>query len=156
MMDREAVVARVEGDQAFVETGGEGAGCGRCHEAGGCQSGLLGQLFRAKPRQFRIGNSIGAVPGERVIVRIAEGATIGAAMLAYGLPVVSLLLGAFVGATLAETERSDAATALGALAGLISGIACGPIIRRTPMYKFAAPTLVRRASHTCVAKETCR
>lgn len=155
-MDQEAVVARVEGGQAFVETGGQGTGCGRCREAGGCQSGLLGQLFRTKPRQYRIDNSIGAVVGERVIVRIAEGAMLGAAMLAYGLPVLSLLLGALVGAAQAESGQSDAATGLGALAGLTAGILCGRVVRTIRLFKFAVPTLIRRGSHSCIAKEVCR
>ena len=80
-MDQEAIVARVEGDHAYVELGGAGAGCGRCHETGGCQSSILGQLFRAKPRQYRIANPIGAVPGDPVIVRVASGSTLRAADL---------------------------------------------------------------------------
>ena len=51
MMDQEAIVARVEGDHAYVEVGGTGGGgCGRCHETGGCQSGGLGQLFNSALR----------------------------------------------------------------------------------------------------------
>lgn len=155
-MEQEAVVARVEGDQVYVETDGAGAGCGRCHETGGCQSGLLGQLFRSQPRQYRITNSIGVAPGERVIVRIADGATLGAAVLAYGLPVITLLLGALIGTALAGADRNDAATALGATIGLAAGFFCGLLIRSTPAFKLAAPVLVRRGSHSCVAKEVCR
>jgi sigma-E factor negative regulatory protein RseC len=155
-MDQDAIVRRVERGLAFVEAGGADAGCGRCHEKGGCQNGLFGQLFRSGPRQYRIVNSIDAVPGERVIVRVQDGVAIGAAMLAYGLPVIFLLLGASAGAALAETDRSDAATALGALVGLGLGVLCGPLVRHATSSRFTAPTLVRRSSNSCVAKVVSR
>ena len=44
MMEQEAIVTRVEGEHAYIEVGGASSGCGRCHEAGGCQSNILGKL----------------------------------------------------------------------------------------------------------------
>lgn len=154
-MDQEAIVARVEGDHAYVEVGG-GGGCGRCHETGGCQSGILGQLFSSKPRQFRVANRIGAVPGEHVVVRVAEGAALRAALLTYILPVLFLLLGAVAGTALGEASNSDASAALGALAGLACGVLSGLTLRRVRIGKVAEPILVRRSTSFCLAKEACR
>lgn len=153
-MDQEAIVARVEGDHAYVEVGG--GGCGRCHETGGCQSGILGQLFSSKPRQFRVANRIGAVPGEHVVVRVAEGAALRAALLTYILPVLFLLLGAVAGTALGEASNSDASAALGALAGLACGVLSGLTLRRVRIGKVAEPILVRRSTSFCLAKEACQ
>ncbi|MBI4987420.1 MAG: SoxR reducing system RseC family protein [Rhodocyclales bacterium] len=156
MMDQEAIVARVDGDHAYVEVGGAGSGCGRCHEAGGCQSSILGQLFRRKPRQFRIANPIGAAPGDRVIVRVASGAALRAALLIYALPVLFLLLGAFAGTALGGGGDNDYAAALGALLGLTVGILSGLVVRRGPIGKVEEPILVRRCSTFCISKEACQ
>lgn len=155
MMDQEAIVARVEGDQAYVEVGGAGAGCGRCHEAGGCQSGILGQLFRSKPQQFRLANPIGAVPGERVVVRVADGATLRAALLAYAMPVLFLLAGTISGAAWAEAGAGsgDAAAALGGLVGFAIGVLTGLTLRKARIGKVAEPILVRRSTSICLSKE---
>ena len=152
-MDREAIVARVEGAQAYVEVRGAGAGCGRCHEAGGCQSSILGQLFRTRPRQYRIANPIGAAPGDHVIVRVASGATLRAAILVYMLPVLFLILGAVAGNALGANGKSDATTVLGALLGLSVGILSGVIVRRGPIGKVKDPILIRRNSTYCISKE---
>lgn len=153
-MDQDAIVARIEGDHAYVEVGGTGTGCGRCHETGGCQSGILGQLFSSKPRQFCIANRIGAVPGDRVIVRVAGGATLRAALRTYLLPVLFLLLGAIAGTALGE--NSDAAAALGALSGLAIGVLAGLTLRRARISRIAEPVLIRRSSSFCLSKEAIR
>jgi sigma-E factor negative regulatory protein RseC len=156
MMDQEAIVARVEGDHVYVEVGGTDAGCGRCHEAGGCQSSILGQLFSSKPRQFRIANLIGVVPGDHVIVRAVEGATLRAALLTYVLPVLFLLLGAVAGTVLGEAKNTDASAALGALAGLAIGVLSGLTLRKVRIGKIVEPVLIRRSSSFCLSKEARR
>lgn len=152
-MDQEAIVARVEGDQAYVEVGGAGAGCGRCHEAGGCQSSILGQLFRAKPQQYRIPNPMGAVPGDPVVLRAASGASLRAAFLVYVLPVLFLLLGAAAGSAFDLNGNIDLSTALGSLLGLALGIIFSVIARRRPVGKVDGPILLRRSSTFCISKD---
>lgn len=153
-MEQEAVIARVAGKHAFLEVGG--GGCGQCHETGGCQSGVLGRLFGGKPRQFRILNSIGAVPGDHVIVRVAEGATLLAALLAYVLPVLSLLVGAIAGNAIGDGGNGDVATALGALSGFAVGVLSGLTLRKTGIGRIEGPALVRRISACRMNKEACR
>jgi len=139
-MDQEAIVTRIDGAHACVEV--DGGGCGHCHETGGCQSGILTQLFGNTPRQFRLPNHIGAKPGERVIVRVGEGATWRAAVLTYVLPVLFLLAGAVAGTVLGG--GGDAAAALGALAGFVLAVLSGQTLRRTRFIAVAEPALVRR------------
>lgn len=152
-MDKEAIVVSIEGDHAHVEISGRGAGCGRCHEAGGCESSILGQLFSSKSRLFRIANPIGAVPGEHVIVRVADGATLRASILIYALPVFFLLLGAAGGGALGDAENNDAATVLGALAGLSVGVLSGLTLRKARIGRVASPILLRRIAACRISKE---
>jgi sigma-E factor negative regulatory protein RseC len=150
MMEQEAIVARIEGDQAYVEVAGAGSGCGRCHEAGGCQSGVLGQIFRRAPRQFRMGNSIGAAPGERVVVMVADGAMLRAALLTYLVPVVLLIIGAFAGTILGGAASADAGALLGALLGLAVAVAAGHVIHKGPAGEAMRPILLRKSSGICI------
>lgn len=150
-MDQEAIVARLDGDHAYVEVGG--AGCGRCHETGGCQSGMLGQLFRTRPRLFRLANSIGAVPGDPVVVRVAEGAALRAALLIYALPVAFLLLGAVAGTALGDAANNDAAAAIGALSGFVVGVLSGLTLRKVSISRIAQPVLLRPNSAFRISKE---
>ena len=155
-MDQDAIVVRVEGNLAYVEVGGAGAGCGRCHEAGGCQSSILGQLFRTGPRQFGIANAIGAVPGDHVIVRVASGATLRAALLVYAMPVLFLLLGTLAGTAYGGDGNPDSMAALGAIFGVSIGILSGALVRRSSMGKVKDPFLVCRNSSFCIKKEACQ
>jgi sigma-E factor negative regulatory protein RseC len=139
MIEQEAVVVRVEGGQAFVEVGRDG-GCGRCHETGGCQNGILGQLFGSRPRLYRIANGIGAMPGDRVVVGIAEGATLRAAVLTYVLPLSGLLTGAVAASTM--VADGDAPAVLGAIVGLAIGVLAG--LTLYGIGGIAQPVLLRR------------
>jgi sigma-E factor negative regulatory protein RseC len=122
-MESAAVVTRLEGPDAVVELRHAAGGCGRCHEAGGCGGGsVIGQVFRPSCRTFRLPNSIGAQPGDPVVVRMDEGEMLRVALAVYLLPVVLLVVGAF--AALAwSTQPGDADALIGGGAGLASGIA---------------------------------
>ncbi|MBM3390928.1 MAG: SoxR reducing system RseC family protein [Betaproteobacteria bacterium] len=154
-MEQEAIVARVEGEEAIVELLSNGNGCGRCQETGGCQSGLMNRLFCDKPRQYRLRNRFNAVAGERVVVQVADAVPLRAAVLAYLVPAGLIVAGAWAAASLAE--GNDAATALGA--GL--GLAIAAFIARLAKYRHAAmtgwhPIIVRRSDMNCLEKESCR
>ncbi len=155
MIEQEAIVARVEGEEAIVELLSSGNGCGRCQETGGCQSGLMSRLFRDKPRQYRLRNRFDAVAGERVIVQVADTVPLRAALLAYFVPASLVIAGAWTAAILAE--GNDAATALGA--GL--GLAAAAIVARLAKPRGTAvpdwhPVIVRRCDKNQFRKEACR
>lgn len=154
MMEQEAIVARVEGQVAIVELLSNKKGCGRCHEAGGCQGGLMNQLFSHKPRQYRLRNSVNAVVGERVIVVVSDATALRMALLAYFMPAALLIVGAWTGAILAGGD--DTATALGAALGL----ALATLFARFAQSRYAAtveyPAIVRRSEGISFGKESCR
>jgi sigma-E factor negative regulatory protein RseC len=119
--ESEGRVVRVHRDEAVIEAEAR-PGCGRCDETQGCATGTLGKLFCRSPRQFRVRNDVGARPGDRVVVAVAEGVLWRSALAAYGPPLLLLLAGAVSGAALApEPGGRDLYAALGALLGLAGG-----------------------------------
>ena len=114
-MQSEGVVTRIEGSRAYVKVRRSG-GCGRCHEVGGC--GGVSQ-DESRNQEFLVVNSFGANAGQRVRLEIPDGATVMAALLAYGLPLLALVLGAVVASFVWQT---DLAAALGAVIGLLFAV----------------------------------
>ena len=108
-----AVVRALDGGDALVEV--ESGGCGRCHEAGGCGGQQLTQMFCGGAKSYRVANTVGAQPGDRVQIAIGAGRIRQTANLAYGLPLLALLGGAFAGLGLA----GEAGAMLGAAGGLL-------------------------------------
>lgn len=120
-------VVRLDRDEAVIEAEAR-PGCGRCVQTQGCATGTLGKLFCRSPRQFRVRNDLGARPGDRVVVAVAEGVLWRSAVAAYGLPLLLMLAGAVAGAALApEPGGRDLYAALGALLGLASGVMTGRV-----------------------------
>ena len=111
--------------------------CGRCSGDAFGNEGSVGgcgiRLFASRPLQILCENSVGAQPGDRV--RIDTGPEpagwLAWVALAYGLPALSLLVGAALGDLLATSFMSgassvrDLAAATGALAGLSGGLFTG-------------------------------
>ena len=124
-MEIEATVSRVEGAHAFVRVDNPTGGCGRCNDAGGCASGLLGRPFRRECRIFRLPNNIGAQPGDRVLVTIADGAALRAAVLVYLLPALLLVAGSVLGAAIAGQQGADLAAYGGGGIGVAIAVALG-------------------------------
>ena len=130
-MDCPAIVTRIEGDIALVEAAAAGTGCGRCNEAGGCASGLLAQTLRPE-RMYRLPNHIGAAVGDRVVVSVAEGAVLRAALLAYLLPLSLLMAGAALGTVMMHDD-------VVALAGAAIGLAAGLTLLRWNQRRLSGP-----------------
>jgi sigma-E factor negative regulatory protein RseC len=110
----QAVVRLVDAGEALVEVAQ--GGCGRCHEKGGCGGQQLTQMFCSGPRQYRVDNAIGAAVGDRVTVAVAPGSLRQSANLAYGLPVLALVLGAVAGGAVA----GDGGAMLGGIIGIVA------------------------------------
>lgn len=121
MIETRAIVIRVEGKEALVEST-RGGGCGNCDSDNGCGSGKLSQLFCSEPRRFRVRNEADAQVGALVQVTLAEGVLLRSALLVYLLPLILLLLGTMLGGTWAgDAASSDAWSAIGGVTGLILG-----------------------------------
>ena len=120
MIDAPGVVIASDGDYAIVRM--DETGCGRCHEVGGCGGKNIGQMFCSAPRTFRVLNHGHSAIGDHVKVTIPEGVVKRSAALAYGLPLLALFAGAFVG--------SAAAGETGAMIGAALGLLCAWLVLR--------------------------
>lgn len=110
----EGIVITQEAGLARVKVQRSG-GCGRCHEEGGC-----GNSAESRCDEFVVLDALDARPGDRVRIEIPEGVALRAALLAYGLPLAGVLIGAGLGYVL---YGSDLAGVAGAVAGFIAGLA---------------------------------
>jgi sigma-E factor negative regulatory protein RseC len=100
-------------------------GCGRCDQPGGCRSTRLAHLFQAKPGEVEVDAPAAGVrlsTGDRVILTVADGGPLAAALGSYGLPLAGLLIGAAVASLLAPFANPDANAITGAVPGLFAGL----------------------------------
>lgn len=118
MMDALARVQRIEAGRVWLRVSDNGGGCGRCDEPGGCRAVQISHAFGKPADEFVLPAYGGARVGDRVRIRIPDGAPLKAALGSYGLGVVLLVAGAAAGTALASRELADLAAALGAGAGL--------------------------------------
>jgi sigma-E factor negative regulatory protein RseC len=119
MIEERVQVVAVQGRYAMVRAVSRAGGCGACAKHGGCAVSALGRFLRPGGRTWKIQNTVAAAAGDEITLGLSDGVLLTAALLAYLLPMVSLLVGAAVAAT---TATSELQVALGAGAGLLAGI----------------------------------
>lgn len=140
-MERRATVVRIEGDFVFLKLDAASGGCGRCNEVGGCSTMVLGQLFGPACRLYKLPNTLSAQVGDEVALRMPHGVVWRAALLLYGLPLLSGLVGAGMGAA-----RSDGWAVGGLLAGLLLGALAVVSLQKRLSGPGGQPVMVRLAS----------
>lgn len=115
MIEHEGIVQSVKDGKAIVSV--QTGGCSGCSHQSGCAMGRITGGQDATEMEIAVDASI--QPGMRVILSLPEERMILATLLAYLLPTLAVLLGSGI----AYSEwGSDGATAIGALAGLLSGV----------------------------------
>ncbi|MFA5371170.1 MAG: SoxR reducing system RseC family protein [Sideroxydans sp.] len=124
MNEMRAIVLELHGDQAEISPVGN-FGCSHCNSGNGCGSGKLAQMFCSnKLRKFTAKNSVQAQVGDEVNVALPQGMLLHSSLLMYMLPLILLLGGALLGASLGSTDAArDGYAVLGALVGLLTGFA---------------------------------
>jgi len=143
MIEAEATVVAREASAVWVETRRR-SGCSQCASASQCAPSLLGSLLGNGQVRLRLSNTLGVSPGERVVVGLPGGALVRAALLAYLLPLLSLVLGA--GLASLWTER-EAPLVLAALTGLGAGLLLAArVARRLEQHHPERPRLLRRSA----------
>jgi sigma-E factor negative regulatory protein RseC len=120
MIEEHAIVVGVEHDAALLEIIRK-TPCGLCGKSRGCGISLWAKLFNHKS-VFKATNRIGAKIGDNVIVGIEEHALLRSSLAIYGIPLLSLLVGAALGMVFLPPDPSavqkDIYTIIGALIGL--------------------------------------
>ncbi|HRP96334.1 MAG TPA: SoxR reducing system RseC family protein [Rhodocyclaceae bacterium] len=134
----------MSGDVAWLEPE-QTTSCGSCAAAATCGSkGLATVAARLERRRFAIANSTGLAAGDRVVVNVGERALLGAALLAYALPLMTMLAAAM----LAHAFKPGDVIAMGAAAlGLLAGLGVTRVVgRRLEARGRLAPRFVRRSA----------
>lgn len=135
MIEHRAVVQSVDGGQASLAM--TLAACGSC-SGGGCGVGKMAS-GRATLLTLPVCGALRA--GDVVIVSLPESQLTMAALFGYFLPVLAMLIGAWSAATLAG--GSDAATALGAVAGFVVALASSRLLSGRAPGLMPSPQLIR-------------
>lgn len=109
-MDR-GRVKKIEGDFAFIEME-INASCRSCSNKGVCMVG-------DEPALLKFDNTIGLNEGDRVEIDLLPQTKISAGFLLFIFPLISLIIGYYIGFSIEPTENAGM---IGALIGLIFGV----------------------------------
>ncbi|MBT8108760.1 MAG: SoxR reducing system RseC family protein [Gammaproteobacteria bacterium] len=116
--------------------------CARCASGKGCGAGLVGNDGRLRRVSALVPAGCELAIGDEVRIELAPDSLLGAALIAYGLPLAGAVVGAGAG-YLAGLE--DVAAATTALAGLAVGVFIGRArLRRGRSRRCFRPTIVAR------------
>lgn len=155
MIEEQAVVVGVEHDTALLEIV-RSKPCGLCGQTRGCGVSIWGRLLGHRNVVVRAENNINAQTGDRVVVGIDEKALLASSLTAYGVPLISLLIGAALGTSFTPAQgNADLFGLMGGAIGLALGLLWlrGHSIRRNSgVYR---PVLLR-ASHSVADVQICK
>jgi sigma-E factor negative regulatory protein RseC len=136
MIEHRGVVQRVDGNKAVVAM--ETAGCSSCGQGSSCGIGKMASGRPATLLTIPVSGDIKA--GDFVLIGLPESKLTLSALLGYLFPAFAMLLGAWFGASV--EEGSDAATALGAIAGFVAALVIARIVIGLVPNLLPAPQLI--------------
>ena len=122
MIEHRGIVHRVDCGKAIVAM--ETAGCSSCGQGSSCGIGKMASGRPATMLTIPVSGDIKA--GDLVLIGLPESKLTLSALLGYLFPAFAMLLGAWLGSSI--EEGSDAATALGAIAGFIAALVIARIV----------------------------
>lgn len=97
--------------------------CESCAMKSGCGQSAMTKLSASHCLELNVGNQIGALPGDIVIISVPESGAISASLRVYFLPLILLMLGAIMGNYLdaAAETTGEIWTVLFSMIGLATG-----------------------------------
>ena len=139
MITETGKVIALKGDQAWVQTIRASA-CQCCAARHGCGQKALATVTGGRANQVLVANTVDARVGDEVVIGIPEQALLGASLLVYALPLLTLVLGSVVGHQLAPS--GDLPAMIGGAGGLASGLGLAALWQRR-LGSACEPRLVR-------------
>lgn len=116
MLEETGTVVDVQADTLWVETISRSS-CSHC-SSGSCSTSVISKLFGLRRNLLQLDNTLNATQGDRVVIGIPDALLVRASIWAYLLPLLAMLLAAFVAVSLGA---DDSLQALLALLGLVGG-----------------------------------
>jgi sigma-E factor negative regulatory protein RseC len=121
MIEETARVVSVDRKFALVETE-QRASCGSCQSQSSCGTSLLAGLFKRRHNQLKVLNPVDAKPGEQVVIGLQEQALLKISVLAYLLPLLTMILAAILTATLIQGLAPYLTLSIGELPQVVGGL----------------------------------
>lgn len=118
MIEQQATVVSLEGDQATIAIARQSA-CGSCAAKSGCGTSVIASLFPQRRPHLQVPNTLHAVVGDQVLIGLPEAGLQQASLLLYGVPLLTLLVGALLGQSWGGSEPQSI---LGGLLGAGLGL----------------------------------
>jgi len=124
MIEQTAVVVSVEPGYAWILPQQKAGGCGACSTKSTCSSASPLEFWRKEPYKMRVLNPLYARPGDKVVVGMQGDALVIYSVLAYLLPLFSLLVFAVLGSELFARLGlgAEVGSILAGVGGLFGGL----------------------------------
>lgn len=106
MIEEQGTVLALVGDYAEIRPERRG-GCGACSANGACGVSLLDRFFGRRPVRLLALNQAAAAVGDRVIIGVSEQGLVSAALAAYLVPILGLVIGAALGQSVGPVADGD-------------------------------------------------
>ncbi len=147
MIEQTAKVVRTQQDYAWVVPLGKTA-CGACHTSSSCSSKLdFFSFLKSEPEALYVANPLRSKPGDEVVVGVQGNALITYSLLAYLLPLVSMIVFAMLGNVIFQRLGMEAELGgiLAGIAGLLGGLKLAAWLgTRVARSEAARPVILRQ------------
>jgi len=141
-MIKQAAKVIAENENSYLLETLPQSACPRCEAGNGCGGGILAKAFASKIYQIEVNKSQSLQVNELLIIGLPESTLVQGSVLHYLLPLVSMILGAFLFAS--AFGNGDLYTVSGALLGFIVGIITSRIIASTLFnHKLSNPIILK-------------
>jgi len=124
MLEETAQVARIDGDDIWVETQRRST-CGSCAAEKSCGTATLAKVLGKRRTLVRVLSDQPLSVGDQVVIGIQEQALVRGSLAVYAVPVLLLLLGGFVGELGAQGflwDNAELASVILGVAGFAAGL----------------------------------
>lgn len=152
MIEKTAVVVSTSKGYAWVSSDDISA-CGSCTSStsGSCSSTNLQFYSREKLEQVQVANPFHAKPGDQVIVGLPSQGLLKSSLLVYLLPLVSLLIFAFLGNEIfiSMHVNGEIGAAFMGFAGLLGGLRFANVVvqNSSDLKEKLQPVILRKNNH---------
>lgn len=149
MIEQTAVVAWVEAGYAWVLPNKTTNSCGACRSKTACTSTILDWKKDKEVRKMRVLNPLYARPGDSVVIGMQSDVLVLYSVLAYLLPLISLIAFAILGQELFALSHApkEAGAILGGIAGLVAGLKMANVLSARPAQHEHFQPVILRINH---------